>query len=295
MQKKRWAGILGLLSITLLAGAMVAQPISRLSIQFMDMDPHIGQKLEARLIEAASDTEVAHRILDSIPSGAFDLEFLGVRTGEDYHVEVYADLNGNGQYDAPPVDHAWRIALNVAEATAEAVFAHTLEFTDLAWPAPLGPPAIDGRVDAGEYTRSFTEPETGMRVLWRNDDAHLTLAMVAPGTGWVSVGLDPENAMQGADYILAAMLDGELVIEDHFGTGRFRHTQDAQQDILEAAGSEDEGQTVVEFRIALDSGDDEDKPLMPGETYPLLLAYHASSDNLSARHTHRAAAVLTLD
>ena len=101
--------------------------------------------------------------------------------------------------------------------------------------------------------------------------------------------------MQGADYILAAVTDGALIIEDHFGTGRFRHTKDAQQDILEAAGTEDEGQTIVEFRIALDSGDSADKPLLPGESYPLLVAFHATSDSLSVRHTHRATAELTLD
>lgn len=295
MQKKHWAGFLGLLAIALTTGALVAQPISRLTIEFTEMDPHVGQRLEARLLEADSDIEIAHRILDAVPASEFEVEFLGVRVGETYQIEVYTDHNGNGMYDAPPVDHAWRRSITITQEITGLVFPHTVEFAELAWPEPSGTPAIDGQVFPGEYTRSLTEPSTGMRVLWRNDADSLVMAMIAPGVGWVSVGLDPVDAMQGADYILAAVRDGELVIEDHFGTGRFRHTKDSQQDVLEAAGTESEGKTIVEFRIALDSGDSADKLLVPSETYPLLVAFHATSDSLSARHTHRATSELTLD
>ena len=295
MQKKHWAGFLGLLAIAFTTGALVAQPISRLTIQFTEMDPHIGQKLEARLLEADSGIEIAHRILDEVPASEFEIQFLGAQVGATYRIEVYTDHNGNGMYDDPPSDHAWQRSVTMTEEVMEFVFPHTVEFTELTWPEPSGEPAIDGQVVPGEYTRSLTEPATGMRVLWRNDAETLVMAMIAPGVGWVSVGLDPEDAMQGADYILAAVRDGALVIEDHFGTGRFRHTKDSQQDILEAAGTEDESHTIVEFRLALDSGDEADKALTPGETYPLLVAFHATSDNLSARHTHRAATELTLD
>ena len=87
----------------------------------------------------------------------------------------------------------------------------------------------------------------------------------------------------------------EAVSEEDGELARWVDWMDAQQDILEAAGTEDEGQTIVEFRIALDSGDSADKPLLPGESYPLLVAFHATSDSLSVRHTHRATAELTLD
>jgi len=44
--------------------------------------------------------------IPSINTSAFPVQIVGLSEPGDYSVEFYADHNGNGLYDAPPVDHA---------------------------------------------------------------------------------------------------------------------------------------------------------------------------------------------
>ena len=59
---------------------------------------------------------------------------LGLQIGEDYYIDFYADHNGNGQYDAPPVDHAWRLELSNVAGDSQLDFTHNTNFTDIEWP-----------------------------------------------------------------------------------------------------------------------------------------------------------------
>lgn len=102
-------------------------------------------------------------------------------------------------------------------------------------------------------------------------------------------------SVPSANFILAAVDSGVLVIEDHFGTGQFNHGLDASQDIIESAGIESEGRTIVEFSIPIDSGDASGNSLLPGRTYVLLLAMYATSDNLAMTHTTRSTIKFTLN
>ncbi len=156
-------------------------------------------------------------------------------------------------------------------------------------------PVTDGRIADGEYVRSAQDRGSGVTLHWRNGLVVLFAALRSPGTGWVSAGFDPVNRMQGANYIIAAVTPGGLVIEDHFGSGTTSHTRDRRDDVLRAAGTVSGGQTVVEFVIPLDSGDPEDKALVPGRTYTVLLAYHRSSTSFTAIHTARGSIQMKLE
>lgn len=156
-------------------------------------------------------------------------------------------------------------------------------------------PAVDGAIADGEYLRTAQDRASGVTLHWRNGLVVLFVGLLSPGTGWVSAGFDPANRMQGANYIIAAVTAGGLVIEDHFGTGTTSHRRDRREDILRAAGTVSGGQTVIEFAIPLDSLDGEDKPLLPGRTYTVLLAYHRSSTSLTALHTARGSAQIELE
>jgi hypothetical protein len=48
-----------------------------------------------------------------------------------YMLDFWADLNGNGTYDAPPVDHAWRIMLAGTAQDSTIAFTHNTNFTDI--------------------------------------------------------------------------------------------------------------------------------------------------------------------
>ena len=156
---------------------------------------------------------------------------------------------------------------------------------------------VDGTIAEGEYPHRTTV--IGVDVYWKNDAEQLNIGLVSPGTGYVSIGLDPEDRMLGANYIIAFMQEGELHISDDFGSHPIAHTHDTNRggtdDIVASAGAEWPDQTVVEFIIPLDSGDSHDKVLVPGNTYPILVAYHDLRDGFSARHSGRGSGEITLD
>jgi len=164
-------------------------------------------------------------------------------------------------------------------------------------PVVLVSHVVDGTITDGEYPNHTTV--IGVNVYWSNDAEQLRIGLVSPGTGYTAIGLDPEDRMKGANYIIAFMQEGELHIRDDFGTQPIAHTQDTNRggydNILASAGSEWPDQTVIEFVIPLDSGDSYDKPLVPGNTYPILIAYHDLRDGFSARHSGRGSGEITLD
>ena len=42
-------------------------------------------------------------------------------------------MNGNGGYDPPPADHAWRLPVSSASENATLTFSHNTDFTDVAF------------------------------------------------------------------------------------------------------------------------------------------------------------------
>jgi hypothetical protein len=205
-------------------------------------------------------------------------------------------------------------ATRIAQATDSAT---TVAAADVPSPTPVESPptpaesalnpvralpvtAIDGVIYAGEYAHS-TEA-TGFEIHWANDARTLRVGLISPGTGYLAIGFAPVNRMEGANFILCAVVDGRAVARDDVGTGPVSHGPDVanggRDDVLEAAGCEVGGETYfefVEFVIPLDSGDPADKALVPGNTYSILIAYHRTDDDFSAWHSRRGSGTITLD
>ena len=166
--------------------------------------------------------------------------------------------------------------------------------------APSGPAWVaDGVIGEGEY--AHTTEAAGVTFHWTNDAEYLYAALSAETTGWVAVGFDPENRMQGANYIYGYVTNGAAFVEDMFGTspaGPGSHPADEDlgggNDVVEYAGSEQGGVTVIEFKVPLDSGDEYDKPMVPGQTYRINLAMGAA-DDLNSYHAGRGTSEITLD
>jgi hypothetical protein len=174
-------------------------------------------------------------------------------------------------------------------------------------PTPSPPPPTaeprpawqaDGEIGEDEYRHVLTIGS--VEIGWFNDAEYLYAYMDAPTSGWVSIGFDPDNRMQGANFIIGAVVDGELDIMDAWGvtpTGP-DHPPDEQlggrDDIVAAAGVEEDERTLIEFQIPLDSGDAYDKPLTPGGTYTILVAFGSSND-LFSYHGFRGVGQITLD
>src|SRR3990172_6135933 len=105
-----------------------------LVLKLRNMNPHVGQKFQARVVEKGTGKEIDRQSVDAIASADFEVTFNGILAGHSYDVDFFADLNMNGLYDSPPTDHTWRLALdNAAADENELEFQHNTNFTDLSW------------------------------------------------------------------------------------------------------------------------------------------------------------------
>lgn len=156
--------------------------------------------------------------------------------------------------------------------------------------------AADGVIGAEEYAN--TTKIGPVTIWWNNDAEFLYIAAEARTKGWLSVGLAPENRMQGANYLFASF-DGKAAMVDAYGTAPTGATHPADttlggtDDIVAFAVTETDGMTRFEAQIPLDSGDAYDKPLKPGETYPVIVAM-GTSDAPTASHSYRGTGSITL-
>ncbi|MGD9676338.1 MAG: DOMON domain-containing protein [Candidatus Bipolaricaulia bacterium] len=208
-----------------------------------------------------------------------------------------APLPGGSASSVPPA------AVSTTSATSQPAssFVQVVEPAETQpLPVPAGGSpivAIDGVIYADEYAH-WTEAG-GFQVHWSNDASFLRMGVISPGTGYVAVGLDPDDRMQGANFILIAVRDGQVWTRDDYGYGPLAHASDTSlggtDDILAAAGRETNDETSVEFVISLNSGDPMDKPLVPGTTYDLVIAFHETDDSFDTYHSRRGAGKMRLD
>ncbi|HEX3073868.1 MAG TPA: hypothetical protein VHP30_09675, partial [Ignavibacteriales bacterium] len=104
-------------SVTL-PGVSSSVNYGKATVNFSSMDPHIGNMLSARAINKRTDKEDA-RTSTMVNSASFTLTLDSLIFSDNYYIDFYADLNNNGKYDAPPVDHAWRISADAVGENTE--------------------------------------------------------------------------------------------------------------------------------------------------------------------------------
>jgi len=289
MNRNSIARILTLAAALSVVLGVLAVGQATLTLAFREMDPHLGQAFSLRIVEERSGREVFRVAVPEIAAAMFDLEIGDLAFDTSYRVDFYADHNGNGLYDPPPVDHAWRVELPGFQVDTIVPIQHNTEFVDIGWP-----PQPDGVIEPLEYDGMLDDPSTGMSVHWEHDAELLYVGLTAPGTGWLSIGFGPERMMQGANIVIGAIVDEALSIEDHYGNAPTSHRKDDIDHIVQAAGREINGESILEFAIPLDSGDAQDKTLLPGRKVVVILAYHSSNDRLTSRHTARSTVSLEL-
>ncbi len=106
-------------------------------LEFFNMNPHVGQKLELRLVNTGTGEEAGRATVPEILLPDFEVRVPGIQVGENYNADFYADLNQNGAYDAPPTDHAWRINFDDDDGDESREFTHNTDFTDIGFPTSV--------------------------------------------------------------------------------------------------------------------------------------------------------------
>lgn len=149
--------------------------------------------------------------------------------------------------------------------------------------------------DAGFSVISIAD----MTVKWKIQGESINIALSAPTNGWVAVGFNPSSVMKDANLIIGYIKEGEVTVEDHFGSGTFSHANDVElggtRNITNISGSEEGKNTKIEFSMPLSSGDRYDTALTPGEKHLIILAHGSNNaDNVTSKHANRTKFVVTL-
>jgi hypothetical protein len=149
---------------------------------------------------------------------------------------------------------------------------------------------------AADYAHEVQARE--MTFAWTVTDKQLDVKLSADTTGWVAIGFNPTDRMQGANYILGYVKDGKVSLTDDFGDSPTGHKPDDKlggtEDVTLVGGSEENGRTTIEFSIPLASSDVNDGNIDgQGETV-VLLAYGPDRDSFKIRHKFRTAMKINL-
>lgn len=155
-------------------------------------------------------------------------------------------------------------------------------------PIQLGEWGADGVIGENEYAHEVSLAGEELVVYWRNDNEYLYMALKGKTTGWVAIGFEPTDKMKDADMVFGWVQDGNTVVIDAYSTGTYGpHPPDEQlggtNDILEFAGREENGYTIIEFKRKLNTGDKYDKAFTPGQEINFIFAL-ANEDNFTTKH-----------
>ena len=148
--------------------------------------------------------------------------------------------------------------------------------------------SADGVISDGEYTKVAAYGD--YEINWSSDEQYIYVGLKVKTTGWVAVGIQPGSKMKDADMVLGAVEGGEAAVYDQFSTGDFGpHKADTElggtNDILEFGGKEAGGYTIIEFKRALNTGDNYDHPLVKGANK--IIWSYGSGDQTTIKHVNR--------
>jgi hypothetical protein len=156
------------------------------------------------------------------------------------------------------------------------------------------PPTLDGVIDPGEYEFSASFSGGDFVFHWKIETDTILMAMEGRTNGWVTIGFDPENRMEGADMVFGWVTgSGTPQAVDAYATGPTGpHPKDTDQggtsDILCFGGKETGGKTIIEFKRLLSTGDSKDKTIPTSGEMTIIWAL-GPNDDFDSQHTQRGA------
>jgi hypothetical protein len=149
---------------------------------------------------------------------------------------------------------------------------------------------LAGNVFASDYAHSLAVDD--MTVSWTLDGDKIHMELSAKTTGWVSIGIDPEDAMGGADIIIGVVKNGKVRVEDHYADRKRGHSADekmgGENHVMDPAGKEIDGVTTISFTRNVDAAEQWDKPIHTTGKTRVMIAYGTGRDSFIAAHRFRA-------
>lgn len=135
----------------------------------------------------------------------------------------------------------------------------------------------------------------GVEFSWEIDGGYLEGTLKAPGEGWIAVGFNPENMMEGADFVIGYVSGDEVFIRDDYGSWLTSHDSDVSlggsDDIIILGGIENRSGTEIRFRKSLEAVDEFDHEFIPGQEIPVIFAF-SDKDSFTGMHRGRGKATI---
>jgi len=152
--------LLALLALLMLIpNGLLAQ--HKLTVNVDNTSTFIGRQLAIRVVDVATAAEVIRYTESAIQGIEYTRQLLGLVQGHSYTVDLYIDKNGDGDYDAPPVDAAWRLMVDGVTADAAVHFVALNNTTDIMFPRkPLVQPHYLTKTYVGSWN-NLTYNTTG--------------------------------------------------------------------------------------------------------------------------------------
>jgi hypothetical protein len=150
---------------------------------------------------------------------------------------------------------------------------------------------INGIISDGEYDFNITVGDGDYSLFWKVIDNEIYFAIRGKTTGWVSIGIDPEDRMNQTDMIFGWVNNTGVYTVDAFATGPYGpHPPDTDlngtDNILDFNGTEENEVTIIEFKRTLDTDDQYDKPIPTNGTVTAIWGL-GSSDLFTSQHAKR--------
>jgi len=140
-------------------------------------------------------------------------------------------------------------------------------------------PAIDGRVAAGEYAKTFKHDKSGMTISWSIVGDTLYMALQVDSPGWVGIAMmaEKDDKKKGADTYIFTMDGGKFTALDMIQVKRTGKPADDTEEggknsILQAAGTYAGKTWTVEFSRKLKTGDSNDMDITAGQKFIFMIA-----------------------
>lgn len=143
---------------------------------------------------------------------------------------------------------------------------------------------------AGQDSAAVKSNEAAMKTVtagkftfaYKIEGPNLVATVSCKTQGWIAVGFNPKNIMQGANFIMGSVVDGKAIVSDQFGDDMYSHKPDTaiggKNNIIAGDCTQANGVTTLSFTIPLDSGDPKDGKLAPGAKVKLIFATGATND-----------------
>lgn len=162
-----------------------------------------------------------------------------------------------------------------------------LSACDTVWDETFVPPS-ELPDEEGFYTTAVGDFVLKYKVM---ESQQLLCRLSANSDGWVAIGFAPSAQMKDANFITGYHAGIYGYIRDDFGVDNTSHAADVSlggsSDVTLLSSSNSEGRTTLEFELPLASGDEYDRTMTVGSTYPVIFA-SGSADDFDSYHNRYA-------